>query len=57
MNYFTEIEFVSRSCGFMNKYTIEELGIEIDSDPWMNAVTISSYEVKNENITHVQIFH
>ena len=57
INYLTEFEFVSRSCGFMNKYIIEELAIEIDSDPWMNAVTISSYEVKNENITHVQIFH
>ena len=57
ISYLTEIEFVSRSCGFMNKYIIEELAIEIDSDPWMNTATISSYEVKNENITHVQIFH
>ena len=57
VNYTTQAVYVSRACGYKNLHTIQSFEIETDSDMWMVFSSISNYEIVNENITHVEIFH
>lgn len=53
----TEV-YVSRACGYKTIFENLEANLEIDSDNWIEQITIEDpLTVDNETTTHVQIFH
>ena len=58
-NYENQEVFVSRGCGFINNYenlagTYDNGG---DDDPWVRSVEVVNATVKNQDSTHVKIYH
>jgi hypothetical protein len=62
-NYETQEIFLSRACGYVTNYTLNETdGVVVtdDGDNWIditNGIQISEMNVQNETVTHVKIFH
>ena len=62
-NYETQEIFLSRACGYIANYTLNDsdgVTVTVDSDNWINPTTgvqISETNVQNETVTHVKIYH
>ncbi|MGH1384759.1 DUF6452 family protein [Kordia sp.] len=62
-NYETQEIFLSRACGYVTNYTLNETdGVVVtdDGDNWIditNGIQISEMNVQNETVTHVKIYH
>lgn len=54
INYTTDFEHVSRSCGF--KTIFNDLSISISND-WISDFTLLETTLENQDAAHVQIFH
>ena len=62
-NYATQEIFLSRACGYITNYTLNETDgavVTDDGNNWINVtngVVISENIVQNETVTHVKIYH
>ncbi|MCH2196931.1 DUF6452 family protein [Kordia sp.] len=62
-NYETQEIFLSRACGYITNYTLNETDgavVTDDGNNWINVtsgVVISENIVQNETVTHVKIYH
>jgi len=62
-NYETQEIFLSRACGYITNYTLNETDgavVTDDGSNWINVtsgVVISENIVQNETVTHVKIYH
>ena len=56
-NYETQEIFISRACGFIANFDNLSDDLEADTDNWIQAISVTSTTIENENQAHVQIFH
>ncbi|MEM6721829.1 MAG: DUF6452 family protein [Bacteroidota bacterium] len=62
-NYSREEIFLSRACGFITNYTLNETDgvvLTTDGDTWISsnpAIVIENTIVEDETVTHVKIYH
>ena len=57
MNYNYNYNYISRACGFIASYDLENLIIEKDSINWILNTEIIKTNISNEENIHVKIFH
>jgi|TARA_B110000967_G_scaffold89987_1_gene92599 hypothetical protein len=56
-NYQYNHMFVSRACGYVSNYDLNQIVIESDSQNWITKTEITNSAVKDEKAVHVKIFH
>ncbi len=56
-NYQYNHMFVSRACGYVSNYDLNQIVIESDSQNWITKTEITNLAVKDEKAVHVKIFH
>lgn len=56
-NYQRESVYINRACSFKAIYTFLSADREIDSDNWIDEITVNKLIIENEEETHVTIFH
>ncbi|QHI36123.1 hypothetical protein IMCC3317_14770 [Kordia antarctica] len=60
-NHETQEIFLSRACGYITNYTLEDApDVTVDTDNWINPTTgiiVAVQIVQNETETHVKIYH
>ena len=57
INYNYNYSFISRACGFITSYDLENLIIEKDTSNWILNTEIIKTNISNEENIHVKIFH
>ena len=57
INYQYNHIFVSRACGYVSNYDLNQIIIESDDLNWIIKTKIINSEVKDEKAVHVKIFH
>ena len=56
-NYDYNWNYISRACGFITTYDIQDLIIESDSDNWILNAELININIIDEKNIHVKIFH
>ena len=49
--------YISRACGYMSNYDINQVVIENDNSNWIIKSEIINSQVKDEKTVHVKVFH
>ena len=49
--------YISRACGYMSNYDINQVVIENDNSNWIIKSEIINSQVKDEKTIHVKVFH
>ena len=49
--------YVSRACGYVSNYNLDQIVIENDNLNWIVRTEIINSEIKEEKSIHVKIFH
>ena len=49
--------YISRACGYVTNYDIDNLIIENDNENWIIESEIITYRIKDEENIHVKIYH
>ena len=57
VNYNYNYSYISRACGFITSYDLENLIIEKDTSNWILNTEIIKTNISNEENIHVKIFH
>ena len=57
INYNYNYSYISRACGFITSYDLENLIIEKDTSNWILNTEIIKTNISNEENIHVKIFH
>ena len=57
INYNYNYSYISRACGFITNYDLENLIIEKDTSNWILNTEIIKTNISNEENIHVKIFH
>ncbi len=57
VNYNYNYSYISRACGFITNYDLENLIIEKDKSNWILNTEIIKTNISNEENIHVKIFH
>ena len=57
VNYNYNYTYISRACGFITNYDLENLIIEKDTSNWILNTEIIKTNISNEENIHVKIFH
>ncbi len=57
INYNYNYSYISRACGFIISYDLENLIIEKDTSNWILNTEIIKTNISNEENIHVKIFH
>ena len=57
VNYNYNYYYISRACGFITNYDLENLIIEKDTSNWILNTEIIKTNISNEENIHVKIFH
>ena len=57
INYNYNYSYISRACGFITSYDLENLIIEKDTSNWILNTEIINTNISNEENIHVKIFH
>lgn len=57
VNYNYNYSYISRACGFITNYDLENLIIEKDTSNWILNTEIIKTNISNEENIHVKIFH
>ncbi len=56
-NYERENIYINRACAFKAIFNQLSADLEIDTDNWIEEITVNKFTVENEDETHVTIFH
>ena len=56
-NYNYNWNYISRACGFITTYDIQDIIIENDSENWILNTEIIDTNIIDEKNIHVKIFH
>ena len=57
VNYNYNYYYISRACGFITNYDLENLIIEKDTSNWILNTEIIKTNISNEENIHVKVFH
>ena len=57
VNYNPNWIYISRACGYITNYNIDNLIIENDIENWIIDSEIITYSIKDEENIHVKIYH
>ncbi|MDA0757774.1 MAG: DUF6452 family protein [Bacteroidetes bacterium] len=57
INYQHNHMYVSRACGYVSNYNLDQIVIENDNLNWIVRTEIINSEIKEEKSIHVKIFH
>ena len=57
VNYNPNWIYISRACGYITNYDIDNLIIENDIENWIIDSEIITYSIKDEENIHVKIYH
>lgn len=57
VNYNPNWIYISRACGYLTNYDIDNLIIENDIENWIIDSEIITYSIKDEENIHVKIYH
>lgn len=56
-DYTTTNEFINRACGFRAIFLDFQATLVNDADEWIKGVLVQESNIKNENETHLNIYH
>ena len=57
INHDSNFIYLSRACGYINNYEINNVVIEKDNENWILNSQISSSKIKDEKSIHIKIYH
>ena len=57
INHDSNFIYLSRACGYINNYEINNVVIENDNENWILNSQISSSKIKDEKSIHIKIYH
>ncbi|UOB17200.1 DUF6452 family protein [Abyssalbus ytuae] len=56
-NYQNKEVFISRACGYANKYENLNYQHTDDDDEWIKIIQVANENIENQNASHVKIYH